>query len=421
MHTDRDGLAELTSYLDTTDTVLESLVLDLLSFDTQNPPGTTEQAIAFIREYLTAAGLDPRTVTVDPAKPNLVVEIPGRTDHTLIYNGHVDTVPFDRDAWDYDPLGEAVDDRIYGRGATDMKGQLATMLQVVAAFAETGVRPPVTLVLTAVSDEEVPSEAGLGALLEQGDLEGDACVIGETTCENGRYSLTVADKGSIWLTLEASGSGAHGSRPMMGENAIDTLYDAIDDLRTSLTGRETRTDAGLEPILAESVEFYEPRLGPMQAERLFRHPTVNLGHISGGDSINAVPERATAGLDIRLAAGVDTEAVLSDIRDCLDRHPRVRITEQSWSVGTYESPESPIVRATDAIASDLLGERIYLRSATGGGDAKRLREAGISTIEFGLGTDTVHARNEYITRRALQMNRSFFARLPYSFAAEVGE
>ena len=416
MSTEPDGRAALISHLEAGDEALQALVLDLLSFDTQNPPGETQAAIEFLASILSEAGIDSRQIAIDPTKPNLVAEIPGRSDRTLIFNGHIDTVPFDEDAWDHDPFGEVVGDRIYGRGATDMKGQLATMVQVFTGFAKTGIEPPVNLVLAVVSDEEVPSDLGLETLLDQGELEGDGCVIGETTCENGRHSLTVADKGSIWLTLEATGSGAHGSRPMMGTNAIDILYAAIADLRESLKARRTQTDDDLEPILAESIEFYEPRIGREDAERLFRHPTVNLGHISGGESINAVPESATAGLDIRLAAGIDTRQVLSDIRECLDRHEGVTITERSVSIGTFESPDTPIVRATEATASELLGDRVYKRSATGGGDAKQLRNAGISTVEFGLGTDTVHAKNEYITRTALTMNRSFFARLPYEFA-----
>lgn len=412
---------DVLAFLDDDDAQLRSLTLDLLSFDTQNPPGETLAGMSFIESYLAEAGLEPRRISVDPAKPNLLFELPGRSDVTLLYNGHLDTVPFDEDAWEYDPLGAVEGDRIYGRGATDMKGPLAAMIEVMRAFAETGTEPPVNLALAVVSDEEVPSEAGVGALLEQDVIDADACVIGETTCENGRYSLTVADKGSIWLTLAAEGEAAHGSRPMMGQNAIDDLYRAVEDLRTSLTQRALDVDTALEPVLAESVEYYEPTIGAEAAERLFRYPTVNLGHVSGGESINAVPERAEAGLDVRLTAGVDTETVLADIRTCLDRHETVTITESSWSVGTFEPPDAPLVQVTEATAGDVIGERVFLRSATGGGDAKRLRNAGISTVEFGVGTETVHAVDEFITEDALRKNASIYAMLPFRFADAMAE
>ncbi len=419
MATQSEDRTELVEFLGEHTEDLFSLTLDLIEFDTQNPPGETAEGMAFVREYLQEAGLQPDTVTVDPAKPNVVAEIPGRRSETLLFNGHLDTVPFEAESWSVDPLGEVDGDRIYGRGATDMKGPLAAMLLVFRGFAELDVEPPVNLALAVVSDEEVPSEAGVGALIEQNAIDADACVIGETTCKEGRYSLTVADKGSIWLTLEASGDAAHGSRPMLGENAIEALYEAIADLETSLTQRRLEIEAPLEPVIEESVEYYTPAIGADKAERLFRYPTVNLGKFSGGESINAVPERARAELDIRLTAGVDTETVLSDIRTCLDRHDGVQVMESSWSVGTYEPPDAPVVSVTEDTAAAVLEETVYLRSATGGGDAKRFRNAGISTVEFGVGTETVHAADEFITRTALEQNTQIYGRLPFAFAQAV--
>jgi len=124
------------------------------------------------------------------------VTLPGASDRTLLYNGHLDTVPFDADVWSFDPLGERVDDRLYGRGATDMKGAVAAMLFAIRAFTETDIEPPVDLAFAFVSDEEVGGDAGLPALLEADRLEADACVIGEPTCEVGRHSVTVADRGA---------------------------------------------------------------------------------------------------------------------------------------------------------------------------------------------------------------------------------
>jgi succinyl-diaminopimelate desuccinylase len=80
-------------------------------------------------------------VVGDPAKPNLLARISGDSNQALCLNGHLDTVPFDEHEWQHDPLGERVDDRLYGRGATDMKGAVASMLLAVAAFAETDTTP----------------------------------------------------------------------------------------------------------------------------------------------------------------------------------------------------------------------------------------------------------------------------------------
>ena len=402
----------------TTDRLVE-IASELLAVDTQNPPGDTRALAAWIETFFEELGIETRRVTTDPAKPNLVATIPSETDRTLLFNGHMDTVPFDADEWTYDPLGERVDDRLYGRGATDMKGPLAAMLYTAEGFATADRKPPITLVFAVVSDEETGGAAGVSTLVDSGvldEIEPDGCVIGETTCSAGHHSVTVADRGSIWLTLAAEGSPAHGSRPMLGENAIDRLWAAIEFLRRRLSLRELPVDDTLRPIIEESAAYYEPTLGQSAAESLFVYPTINLGTIEGGEAVNTVPGSARAELDIRLTAGVDTATVLADIRACLDDHPAVSIADVRWSVGSYEPVDSPLVQAVTETAGEVADDRIYRRSATGGGDAKKFRHAGIPTVEFAFGTDTVHAVDEYTTVEALDWNAAVYERLPAIFA-----
>jgi len=268
------------------------------------------------------------------------------------------------------------------------------------------------------SDEETGGAAGVSTLVDSAldNLDPDACVIGETTCSAGNHSVTVADRGSIWLTLEAEGTAAHGSRPIEGKNAIDRLWAAIEFLRRRLSLRELPVDDEMMPIIEESAAYYEPTLGQSAAESLFVYPTINLGTIEGGEAVNTVPGSARAELDIRLTAGVDTATVLADIRDCLDDHPAVSIADVRWSVGSYEPVDSPLVQAVTETASEVADDRIYRRSATGGGDAKKFRHAGIPTVEFAFGTDTVHAVDEYTTLQALNWNAAVYERLPAIFA-----
>jgi len=399
---------------------LFELAETLLGVETQNPPGETRALADRIQTLFDDLGLDTRTVATDPAKPNVIATLPGETDRTLLYNGHLDTVPFDRSAWTYDPLGERDGDRLYGRGATDMKGPLAAMVHAVEVFVETEAVPPVSLAFAIVSDEETGGSAGVSTLLgsEAFDaVDPDGCLIGETTCSGDQHSITVADRGSIWLTLRADGEAAHGSRPMLGTNAIDRLWDAIETVRSRLPARELELPDDVRPIIDESIAYYEPTMGATTARELFEHPSVNLGTIEGGDSVNTVPSTASARLDVRLTAGVETRTVLSEIRDCLTACPSVSIADVSWSVGTYEPLDSPLVEAVAETAAAVTGERIYRRSATGGGDAKKFRNAGIPTAEYAFGTDTVHAVDEYTTEEALARNAEVYARLPYVWKA----
>lgn len=396
-------------------------LLELLAFDTSNPPGETGSIADTVEARFESLGIETERVVADPAKPNLLATIPGDSDRTLLYNGHFDTMPYDPAAWTHDPLGERVDDRIYGRGATDMKGALAAMLGVAAAYVETGTTPPVTLRFVFVSDEEVAGDPGLPAVLDSGRIDADWCVIGETTCDGDRHSVTVADKGSVWLTLAAAGTAAHGSRPMLGTNAIDRLYDAVERIRREFGTRRLELQPEVEPLVADSVEYYTPIMGESAARELFRYPTINLGTIAGGDGVNSVPASATARLDIRLTAGVQTHQVLQRIRDCAADCEGIRIDDVSWSVGTYERPDSPVVAGVAESAKVVTDDRIYRRSATGGGDAKKLRTAGIPTVEFGFGTDTVHAVEEYTTVEALRNNALVYASLPYYLDANRAE
>ncbi|MEF8886444.1 MAG: M20/M25/M40 family metallo-hydrolase [Haloarculaceae archaeon] len=413
--------ADLAAYVEAHREELVDLALDLLALDTTNPPGHTGEAVALLESALDVPGVETERVAADPAKPNLLARLPGASDRTLLYNGHLDTVPFEADRWSRDPRGERVDGRLYGRGATDMKGAVAAMALALRAFAETGTEPPADLLVALVSDEEVGGDAGLPALLEAGRLEADGCVIGEPTCAGDRHSVTVADRGSIWLTVEATGEAAHGSRPVLGENAIDRLYEAVRTIRERFGTRELSVDPAMEPVVAESVAYYAPSMGEANARDLFRYPSVNLGTIEGGEAVNTVPESARAQLDIRLTAGVETRDVLSDIRACVADCEGVTIADVSWSVGTAEPVDSPLVEAVASTAAAVTGDRVYRRTATGGGDAKTLRNAGVPTVEFALGTDTAHAVDEYTTVDALVGNAAAYARLPFAWADTVAD
>lgn len=400
---------------------LVASTLDLVGIDSQNPPGETGAAVDWVESFVADLGIETERVVADPDRPNLLFELPGRSATSLLYLGHVDTVPYDAGAWSHDPLGERVDGRVYGRGATDMKGPLVAMLYALRAYVETGTRPPVDLRFAVVSDEETAGAAGVPALLDRGRLDADACVVGETTAEGGRCSVAVADRGSIWLTLAAEGVAAHGSRPPLGENAIDRLTDAIADVRAWLDTVEFDIDDDLAPLVEESVAFYAPRMGETTARELFTGPTVNLGTIEGGTAVNRVPERARARLDVRLTAGVDTQSVLAGIEAVVAEHPGVTVADVSWSVGTAEALDSPLVAATSEVAAAVSGDRVYRRSATGGGDIKDLRNAGLSAVEFAFGTETAHAPDEYIPVEALERNAAVFARLPAELATRAGD
>ncbi|MEF8826285.1 MAG: M20 family metallopeptidase [Halapricum sp.] len=402
---------------------LRETTAQLLSFDTQNPPGETRAAFEWLAEYVSEFDVETEWVTETESKPNIVVTLPGVSDRTLLFEGHLDTVPFDREVWSVDPLGELEEGRVYGRGATDMKGTVAAILETLRAFATASDPPPVTLQFAFVSDEEAGGTAGINAVLETDAIDADAGVVGETTCVGDNYSIAVADKGWIWLTLEASGRAAHGSRPMNGENAIDYLYSVVDSCRESISSLELEYGETVERIIAESKAYYGscPCGAGTHVEELFESPTVNLGRLDGGNTVNSVPQTATAELDVRVTPGASTEDVLDHIRSCIAARENVSIREVSWTEGTYVDPSAPIVETVTDAADGVLPERPLGRCATGGSDAKKLRAAGIPAVECAVGSDTAHSVDEYVTIEGLERTAAWYRRIPPLFAGRVSE
>lgn len=195
--------------------LISERALALLEFDTQNPPGQTRAIIDCLETRFTDVGLSAERYAVDPAKPNLIATHQGKTDHVLCFNGHVDTVPFDADEWIVDPLGERDGDRLYGRGATDMKGQIASMLSTARAYVETETTPPVTLQFVLVSDEEIGGDAGLP------HSSGGRSTPGRCVCywrtdlrrwttldDSGRPRQYLAHDGSAWRSCARFSTGA---------------------------------------------------------------------------------------------------------------------------------------------------------------------------------------------------------------------
>ena len=212
----------LDEHIDANEQRLVDTALNLLAFDTQNPPGDTADIVEYIRRELATVGLETTQVGDDIA-PGVVGWFPTQPDPDFLFLGHLDTIPFDSDQWSVDPLGERDGNIVYGRGATDMKGAVAAMLSVAHALEATAeTAPDVGFVFT--SDEETGGKAALTEALDTFETPPEACLIGEMSGTPDRPSVAIADKGSIWLKLQSNGDPAHGSRPVLGANAIDILY-----------------------------------------------------------------------------------------------------------------------------------------------------------------------------------------------------
>ena len=225
---------------------LVALLQRLIRIPTVNPPGEGyEEFVADLKRVLDDYGYATEVhyapTELAPLgqglpRPNLIAKLEG--DGPLVHlNGHYDVVPVGND-WTRDPFGgELVDGKIYGRGAADMKSGLAAQIIAVEALRRAGLKPNVHQ--SAVPDEETVGvrNAGMGWLVEQGLLEGDAVIITEPFGPDG---VGIGHKGAIWGEITIFGKQAHGSAPQLGVNAVEAMARYLAHIETT-SGRSSNS------------------------------------------------------------------------------------------------------------------------------------------------------------------------------------
>lgn len=377
--------------------VLETL-RELIAIPSVNPmrpcPGAAvEREVAdYIEGTLRRAGIDCERQAVSEGRENVIGVVhaggPGNGPRRdgLMFNSHMDTVPVANMA--IDPFDPAVrDGRVYGRGACDAKGPIAAMLAAVTAYAERRGRRA-TVVFATTADEEF-SFSGSWKLIER-DWPVAACVVGEPT----RLSLVVAHKGVARWRVRVRGVSAHGATPHLGRSAI------YDGARVAL-----------------ALEAYAARLAARAPHPLLGRPTINVGRVRGGQSVNVVPDACEFELERRLLPGEDGRAA---VRAC---EAWVR-AEAGEGVGLeFEEPylvdpaldtppEAPVARAViDAHAAEF-GAGCEAAGAHYGTDGSKLARAGIEAVVCGPGdVAQAHTADEYVEVEQLEQAVRLYTRI----------
>ncbi|HXV52012.1 MAG TPA: M20/M25/M40 family metallo-hydrolase [Solirubrobacterales bacterium] len=352
------------------------LLSELIAHDTVNPPGNEDRVQVPLAEHLRDAGFEVALLEAEPGRPNLVADLPGERDgETLCLLGHVDTVPADPGEWSFSPWsGEVVDGMVRGRGAQDMKGQVAAEAAAAISLARSGWRPAegaLKLVITA--DEEMGAALGAQWLCrEHPDAVRSDLVVNEgggAAFEvDGRrfYTLCVGEKGVNRFLLRARGVAGHGSVPALGDNALLKLAPAL--TRFASEPPLEPTEAGiafLETVLGEDLAGAEgsvlegaverlrglsPPLAAYIAEPMLRVTMVpTRAHASDKD--NVIPSQAEVLVDCRVPPGggadearARAEQLLGPLADGLE----IEFTEPV--TGNSSPAESPLA---DAIAETL--------------------------------------------------------------------
>jgi acetylornithine deacetylase/succinyl-diaminopimelate desuccinylase-like protein len=310
------------------------LLQRLIRFNTVNPPGNEAAAQEFLKERLEAAGFECELLAAVEGRPNLVARLRGPSDGpSLCFLGHVDTVLADPGDWSVDPWsGEVKDGCVWGRGALDMKSQVAAEVAAATALAEEGWRPEAgELLLTLTADEEAGAEYGAKWLCAQhpDKVRSDLVVnegAGEVFQFDGHrlYGVCVAEKGVFRFTLTTSGRAGHASIPRIGENALTKMapvLEALSDGRPVLEP-SPEADAFLRAVGVDSadldgalreIEARDPRVAVLLEPIL--GVTLTPTMIRASEKINVIPARAELQVDCRVPPGQGEEHALLRIRE----------------------------------------------------------------------------------------------------------
>jgi len=440
------------------------LLQRLIRFDTVNPPGNERAAQEYLRDYLTGAGFECELLGAEPDRPNLVARlrsgdgggVPPSSGPTLCYLGHVDTVLANAREWSaHGPFsGAQAEGFIWGRGALDMKSQVAAEIAAAAGLARAGWRPASgELLIVAVVDEETGGELGAQWITKE-HPEKVRCDLlvnegGGAVFEYGgpparrHYGVCCAEKGVFRFTVTTDGVAGHASMPKIGENALLKMAPVLARLAAKQPAYALTAEAqaflralGEDPndpqgALAKLgvaderlVTMFEPMLGV----------TFTPTRIKASEKINVIPSSAELKVDCRVPPGLGEAEVRRGIAEVLEpTHPgnETRDGEETdshspWRIDFTErivGNRSPMRSALmDAIAAWVNehddGADVVPVILPGFTDSRHFREAFPDCVAYGFFPQRhqslfetqplIHAADERIDTRDLAFATEFF-------------
>jgi len=412
------------------------LLRRLIQADTVNPPGNETRAAELLREYLEDSGVHCELYAKIPERANLVARIPGRGDGPrLLLLSHTDTVLADPAEWSVDPWsGDVRDGHIWGRGALDMKGQVAASAVAIATLAREGFEPRGDLIFGAVADEEVGEgeQFGLPWLVDEhpqaveaeysvNEGAGDRLVLDGTPF----YFCATAEKMSSPFKLRVRGRSGHGSMPGIADNALVKAAPLLERLSEFQAAPEIgpEVEALLRQVLGEvppvdqvveRTRVVSPGVAEMVEPLLAM--TVAPTMITASDTRNVIPGLCEVTVDCRLLPGETQEEAGEKITSFLGDGDY----ELEWIGaygGTRSQLESPLWDVISAfVAEEEAGARAVPICVAGFTDSHWLRER-FGTVAYGffpmrsmdpeLAARLIHSADERVAVDDLELGLKF--------------
>lgn len=335
---------------------------------------SNREVIDLLAGWLEDFGFDVEIMPLpnQPDKANLLASIGPvfAESQGLMFAGHTDTVPYDAGRWSSDPfIVTERDRRLYGLGTSDMKSFFAIVLEALKGIDIRKLQQPIYILATA--DEESSMDGAI-SLVERGCPGVRYAVIGEPTSNRP----VNAHKGIIMESIRLTGRSGHSSNPALGINALEEMHGVMTDILA--WRKQLQTDFRDE-------RFEVPT------------PTLNLGHIHGGDNPNRICGECELHIDLRPLPGMGLEEMREGVRKLLQRrfsHHDIRWQLESLINGTpaFSTPvKSPIIEATEKASGHCCRAVAFCT------EAPYLAELGIDTIVMGPGSiDQAHQPDEFL-------------------------
>ena len=371
---------------------------DFIRAKSPNPPGDTVVATQKIADLLDKHNAPIRYVSPQPTMPNLIGSINGASEgRHLVLNGHIDVFPVSKKAkeegWITSPWsGEIIDNKIYGRGSTDMKcGTSASIwTYIILNYFRNSIRGKLTL--TCVSDEETFGPWGARWLMEnESDVLGDCCLNGEPSSP---FTIRYAEKGLLWLTFKVQTEGSHGAYTHLSKSANRVAANLIKRLE-SLEGLELEIPKDLLEAQKSSASHFDKGMGVGAAE-IAPKVTLNIGTINGGLKNNMVPSSCIFEADIRLPIGSEVEQIEKEIAKILEDFPEVSMEKNMLNPPSHCSPEGDMMKILQNNVLALKGFKPAPVVSLGGTDARLWRYKNIPAYVYGPAPTGMGSINENV-------------------------
>lgn len=363
---------------------LNDLLQKLIQIKSVNPPGNEDEIANFIKGFLLKNNIPSEFVVLEKGRHSVVAKIEGKEKRNITLCGHLDTVKVKEEDWTKPPFQGIIEKgKMYGRGASDMKGGVAAIVYAVILLKRKGITPKKTVQLVLTADEEW-GYRGAKTLVDKGYFEQtDFLIITEPT----NLQVSIGEKGELWIKAKFFGKSAHGSTPELGVNTVIS---------------------GSKFILEVSEEY--KRL--FNQDPLWGKTSINIGQFHGGVQVNIVPNYSEIQLDFRVISEEDKERAMELVRktgkDIAEKYG-VQFSGEifNYHPPIFTSPDNSYVKEFMQAAG--VKEAIIIKYCTDGGTI--IPEKKIPFIIFGPGDIAqAHQPDEYIELETLYQSVDTFVK-----------